>query len=1052
MTPDSSQSLKTSSPRLVIALWCVLIVVGIWLFIGIVDQFVEDRKNRLLDQLARTGLALEEKHRQNLEQWTVFSRHPDLLNLEELSRHNPSLHKVLKQIFSVQQDHLVYLALVADNGESLRLQRARGNYYRLYETAGAPESKFYSHQAEEKLEHSLLHIVRPLKKPGNRAPLCLVAGIDLTRFFQAELRRVHPGKRVWSWAMNPGGEIISVLSPEQTPLMPSDMTLLDAQKVWADILEGYQGELAHQLQLTSAYKVHTSYYPVRIGEAYFGIGFSAERPFFLGPIYRTSILLSTIFLIALFLAAVLFRKILQQRTQAESEVRQSYKNLYALINSSNDLLFLKDDRCRYLIANRAHAAIFGVPAEELLGRTDFDFLPVEAAQTCWDSDQQALSEGSCSRDEKIGDQMYHVVKHRIEDRDGQPWGIAAVIRDTTDRRALEESLRQARNHLEKRVAERTQELQGVNRSLTEEVQTRKQVQDRLQLINRIYESGLEGIVITDAQANIQEVNPAICRITGYDPDELIGRTPRALKSDRHEPQFYRELWQSILIQGHWEGEIWNRRKSGEIYPEWLRITAVKDAEGEITHFVSLHHDITESKNKEEQIRHLALHDALTGLPNRLLLMDRLHMAIHQADRNGLQLALLAVDLDNFKNVNDGLGHPTGDALLQEIGQRLQECTRQQDTVCRMGGDEFILLLSPVEDRKAAAAAADRILEALKPVFYINNNELHVGASIGVALYPEHADTPDTLIKNADMAMYLAKNKGKDGFQFFTREMHAQVLERIELEHQLRHALAEDQLKVFFQPLIDAETGRALGVEALARWEREDGESISPDQFIPVAEESGLIETVSAQIFDKAFRQARHWQQTYLPDFRLALNVSARQLQGESLCMLLDRLQDRYGVAPQNVELEITETAIMEDMGQTIPLLHQLAKRGYRLSIDDFGTGYSSLNYLKRFPIHKLKIDRSFVRDLPQDQDDASIVEAIISMATSLDLEVLAEGVETREQESYLKNLGCHQFQGYLFSKPISSCELALYLQEHPALFPEDSQSLPRPVAGSSRST
>jgi diguanylate cyclase (GGDEF)-like protein len=477
------------------------------------------------------------------------------------------------------------------------------------------------------------------------------------------------------------------------------------------------------------------------------------------------------------------------------------------------------------------------------------------------------------------------------------------------------------------------------------------------------------------------------------------------------------MWDHILIEGAWQGELWNRRKSGEAYLQQLTVTAIRGDEGETTNYVAVLNDITELYDKEAHIRHQAYHDALTDLPNRTLFQDRMRQAMVHCQRTDCQLAVMFIDLDRFKNINDSLGHDVGDMLLQAAGTRLQDTLREGDTVSRFGGDEFVILITDMHSPQIAEHVAEKVIEVLGTPFRIGTHELTVTSSIGISIFPDDGEDIATLLKNADTAMYRAKDLGRDNFQFYTADMNARALERMALENDLRKAIEREELVLHYQPRVNLKSGRIIGMEALVRWNHPVRGMISPGEFIPVAEESGLIAPIGEWVLKTACRQTRLWHQAGY-DLRISVNLSARQFGQEGMLGTIDETLNECGMQGQWLELELTESLIMQNPESTIGLLNQLKERGIWIAIDDFGTGYSSLNYLKRFPIDILKIDQSFVRDISSDPNDAAIAETIIALGHSLNLEVIAEGVETTEQLAFLKSRHCDELQGFLFSRPL----------------------------------
>jgi diguanylate cyclase (GGDEF)-like protein/PAS domain S-box-containing protein len=558
--------------------------------------------------------------------------------------------------------------------------------------------------------------------------------------------------------------------------------------------------------------------------------------------------------------------------------------------------------------------------------------------------------------------------------------------------------------------------------LAADITDRKRIADRQRLSDKVIASIADGVVVTDAERRILFVNEAFSRLTGYSAGEAIGRTPAMLKSGRQDAAFYSEMWRLIDKTGHWQGEMWNRRKSGELYPELLSITAVHDGGGDVSHYVGVFNDISAFKQYEERLHHLAHHDALTGLPNRVLFQQRFRESVGRARRSGGQTAVLFLDLDHFKNINDSLGHDVGDRLLLAVGKRLTENVREVDTVARFGGDEFALLLDFFEDNRALATVAQKLIDALARPFQIGEHQFFISASIGISCYPQDGKDIEVLFKNADTAMYRAKTEGRNNYQFFSVEMNARMLENLLMSNGLRRALERGEFLLHFQPRLDLVTGRVSGAEALIRWANPEMGLVPPGRFIPLAEESGLIEPIGEWVLKAACRQMRAWLDAGLPMERIAVNLSARQFRHPDLTRRVAAILRETGLPARHLELEVTESMVMHDPEKTTALLAGIKAMGIAIAIDDFGTGYSSLSYLKRFPIDFLKIDQSFVRGVPDDADDAAIVRAIVAMAKSLKLRVIAEGVETPEQRAFLEAQGCEEGQGYLFSRPVPAAD------------------------------
>ena len=562
-----------------------------------------------------------------------------------------------------------------------------------------------------------------------------------------------------------------------------------------------------------------------------------------------------------------------------------------------------------------------------------------------------------------------------------------------------------------------------------DITERKMAEAETQMAASVFHNTMEGIIVTATDGTILSVNPGFSRITGYSPDEALGQTPRLLKSDHHDEPFYRNLWQSITQSGVWQGEIWNRRKGGEAYLEWLTITMIPGPDGKPFRYVSVFNDITENRQKDEHIRHLAFHDALTGLPNRLLLQDRLNHAIEIARRDGSQVAVMFIDLDRFKVVNDSLGHDVGDMLLIQVTQRLGQCLRKSDTIARQGGDEFVVLLSDFEAIGEVAEVAEKIIAVLVAPVMVKEQEIHIGASIGIALFPQDGDDVTSLMRDADTAMYRAKNAGRNTFRFFDLNMDGEATERLSLEAGLRRALDNREFQLFYQPKVNLETGKVSGAEALIRWNSPDRGLVPPDSFIPLAEESGLIGRIGDWVLEEACCQLVAWRKEGLV-IRVAVNVSGRQFFESDFAAKVASVLAIHNLPASALEVELTESTVMSDPDRAIGQLTRLQALGVTVSIDDFGTGYSSLSYLKRLPLDTIKIDRSFVHHLNDQIDNAAIVRAILGLGEALGMSTIAEGVETAEEERHLQNAGCAVGQGFKYARPLPASDFMDWVKKH----------------------
>ncbi|MDR9467105.1 EAL domain-containing protein [Marinospirillum sp.] len=558
----------------------------------------------------------------------------------------------------------------------------------------------------------------------------------------------------------------------------------------------------------------------------------------------------------------------------------------------------------------------------------------------------------------------------------------------------------------------------------------KASQEHLLLAQKVIETSLDGIVITDPNGVIQAVNPSFTTLTGYSAEEAIGQTPALVSSGLHGEDFYKEMWSNLKTQGYWQGEIWNRRKNGEIYAEWLTITAIRDLEGEILQFAAIFSDITDRKRKEEQIHSLAYYDDLTGLANRRLLLDRLDLSLASAKRHQHKMAVLFLDLDLFKRINDTLGHQAGDEVLKEVARRLETNINDGDSVARLGGDEFTVLVPEVETLHLLETEASRLISALIQPLTIMQKTLVVSTSIGISVYPDDGVTAESLLKHADTAMYRAKETGRNNYCFYNAVMGERNYTDLAVEHGLRKALENQTLYIAYQPKIDVATRKWVGMEALLRWQDPELGEVSPAEFIPLAERLGLIESLGDWVIDEVCQQLVAWQKISPCVPPVSINVSARQLVDAQFAQRLFARLKGYHLEPGLIELELTESCLVlteEDIQHQ--LLKDLHAGGVQISIDDFGTGYSSLSYLRKLPLSTIKIDASFVRELPENREDGQLVRAIIGMAQALGLQIVAEGVETQAQATLLQGLGSPVCQGFWLARPASPEAIQAWLHK-----------------------
>lgn len=683
-----------------------------------------------------------------------------------------------------------------------------------------------------------------------------------------------------------------------------------------------------------------------------------------------------------------------RRKQAEVDLAVSEERFRNVALTSGDWIWQIDKDFKFVYASDSIARILGYTPAEIIGKSPFDLMPEDEAMRI-----EALIEDTVHRHEPLEDlENWNLTK------DGER---ACML--TTGVPVFDANGDFAGYF-------------GTDKNITE----RKRNEYQLKLFGRVFESALEGITITDAEGTIIAVNQAFTAITGYSEEEALGQNPRILRSDKHEDEFYTEMWNRLTTDGKWEGEIWNRRKDGDAFPEWLSISAIRDEDGHTSHYVAVFHDITETKRKEEQIQYQAYHDALTGLPNRLLLQDRLILSIRRARRAESQTALLFIDLDNFKSINDSMGHAMGDLLLLEVAERFQSVVRDSDTVARLGGDEFVVLMDEIQEEEDAVLLARRLIEVMEAPFRINDRDLFTTPSIGIAIYPRDGEDAELLLKNADIAMYRAKDMGRNQFNLFTTTLNDEVQRRLTLERDMRRALEEKEFFLLYQPKVNVLTGRTEGMEALVRWDR-NGEVISPMEFIPIAERTGLIHQLGNEILNMALAECADLLREH-KTLRVSVNLSPRQFLQADLVDQLETSLTLHQVKPQWLDVEITESTLLTDIDDTIRKLECISRMGVTVSVDDFGTGYSSLSYVKRLPVDTLKVDRSFIVGLGTDQGDESILKTIIQLARNFGMQVVAEGVETEDQLYLLRSFECDVVQGYLYSKPVPLDEFKTFLE------------------------
>jgi diguanylate cyclase (GGDEF)-like protein/PAS domain S-box-containing protein len=565
----------------------------------------------------------------------------------------------------------------------------------------------------------------------------------------------------------------------------------------------------------------------------------------------------------------------------------------------------------------------------------------------------------------------------------------------------------------------------------QDISSLRHLETQMHLLGVAFQHSGEAILISDQQNRIVTVNPAFTDLTGYSLAESVGKNPGFLSAGRSSPEDYAAMWEEVHRKGFWQGEIWDRRKDGAIYPKWMSISVIHDDDGEIRYHIAHFTDISAERASEEKLHHMAHHDSLTGLPNRLSLAGRIDQALAQARRDNGRVALLFIDLDRFKSVNDTLGHHIGDLLLIEVAQRLLGSVRDSDVVSRLGGDEFVIMLTGIEHTTAIATVAEKIVDTVGAPYVIDGHDLYTSPSIGISIFPTDGDNSVALLKNADAAMYHAKSAGRNNFQFFDAKMNEAAVERLKIEHGLRHALANDEFCLYYQPIIEISSGRVIEVEALVRWLHPEEGMIAPGRFIGIAEETGLIQPLGEWVFWTACRQLADFNAAGI-DVKMGINISAMQMRNGNLPILARGAIEALGLKPQNLIFEITESVAMQHPQDTVAILDHLHDMGVLLAIDDFGTGYSSLSYLKMFPIDHLKLDRSFVDEIGRGEDSTAICDATIGLAHNLGLKLVAEGVETQEQFDYLRQGGCDLVQGFFFSRPVPVAEIIDFIRQRNA--------------------
>ena len=707
--------------------------------------------------------------------------------------------------------------------------------------------------------------------------------------------------------------------------------------------------------------------------------------------------LAFVLLTALLLYSIL-RAHQQQFQHTHRALQRSEQRLHQALEAAGDGIWDWDLSTHRVYFSPGYAALLGIDIATL-GDT-----PAQWLQLMHPDDRLLFERNIQRRLSTLNTEPYEVT-YRLRHQDGSY------------------RLMQSRGRLLLNENNQAERLIGTASDMTQQ----RKNEDSLRQAAAVFDATQEGVLVTDIQQKIVHCNPAFTRITGYSEAEILGQSPSLLKSGRHEKDFYDSLWHALHNRGAWSGEVWNRRKSGEIYPQWQCIRVIHDEQGAVSHYVAVFSDITVLKRSQRELDYLAHHDPLSNLPNRLLFTERVEHALERAQLDQRSGAVMLIDLDHFKHINESLGHAIGDLLLKAVGERISQQLEKGMTLARLGGDEFGLLCEHCSSVEHAAVLAQRVLECLHQGFKVSIHELFITASIGICLYPENANTVAQVLRNADSALFKAKSNGRENYAFYSQELTEHARQRVDMASALRHALVNEELRVHYQPLICLHSQQMIGVEALVRWQHPQRGLVPPAEFIPIAEETGLIGAIDAWVLEHSCRQMVAWQQAGHSLKFIAVNVSSRLFSRGELDKRVAAVLHASGLEPGYLELEVTESAVMDDPDAALALLERLRALGIRLAIDDFGTGYSSLARLKRLPVHKLKIDRSFISGLPHDQDDVAITRAVIALGHSLGLKVLAEGIEQIEQVELLHTLGCDHAQGYYFGHPQPAEQLATRL-------------------------
>ena len=679
---------------------------------------------------------------------------------------------------------------------------------------------------------------------------------------------------------------------------------------------------------------------------------------------------------------------------AVKKVRTKDENFYEkAVKNSPMLMCIKDKTGKILMSNESYRKAFIRDMEEIVGKNMEEFIDERSFKEVKSHDETVFITGEqLEIEEKVvvngEDKYFDALKYPIIDKNGQIEEIGVVAIEIT-------SLKKDR--------------------------------ENIYMNSAVFNTVRDGIFLSDKDGLILNANKAMTEITGYTKEEMMGKRPNLFKSEKHSAVFYTEMWKRLESRGEWRGEIWNKRKNGEVYPAFMSISTINDEKGKFLNYISIMEDLTSIKESQKNIEKLSNYDFLTGFPNQILFKDRLEQAIIHARKHGDMFTILQIDIDNFKLINDTFGYTTGDELIKKAAERINTRVGEFDTISRISGDEFIIIIQELKKIDEAAVIAQKIINDFKSPFEIEEKEIFITVSIGISVYPNDGEESESLMKNSNAALRYSKNQGRSNYQFYSQEQNRESFERLEMESALRHAVEKEEFILYYQPQVDVETQKIIGMEALVRWMHPDLGMVSPAKFIPVAEETGIITSLGEWVLYNACMQNKLWQEQGYDKITVSVNLSPMQVKQSEIIDIIGKIIETTDLAPEFLELEITEGVLMSHNNSILKRLEDIKSRGIKIAIDDFGTGYSSLSYLRKFPMDKLKIDQCFVREIPEN-DNGAIAKVVIGLAKSLNMKVIAEGVETEEQFEFLKENGCEEIQGYYFGKPLPPAEFEILLK------------------------